>query len=183
MQTFHRFPTRAAFLAACDAAGWARDHLGMPDPPPRVALDVIGPYAPPPTVVNGVMVPAAWDGRWHVNVLWPGDDEPPAEWEAARINPATPSRTFGVKPPRVPDPPPVPDRVPAWTGKTVLREAGRLAGARAAVDLAGGRTKDAWDGKTHWERNSPMIAAIASALSLTSAQVDQMFRDADAIRG
>ena len=32
-ETFHRFADEAAFLAACDAAGWARGPDGKASPP------------------------------------------------------------------------------------------------------------------------------------------------------
>lgn len=94
LQAFHRFADEAAFLAACDAAGWARDHLARPVPQDGVALDLIGPWADRPTVVDGVITPGAVDARWHANALWPAEDAIPAEWAAARITPATPGRVF-----------------------------------------------------------------------------------------
>jgi hypothetical protein len=105
MQTFHRFADRAAFLAACAAAGWPCDPMGNIDHPPGMALDIIGPYAPVPTVVDGVPIPGPVDARWHVNALWPSDAPLPEEWEAARITPATPSRVFALAPPGAGDGP------------------------------------------------------------------------------
>ena len=74
----HRFTNEAAFLAACDAAGWPRDHLDRPDPPASVQLDIIGALADP---------------RYHVNASWycQGVD---AAWTASEIVPVTPSRTW-----------------------------------------------------------------------------------------
>lgn len=78
IQTFHRFLNDAAFLAACDAAGWPRDHTNRPEPPPGVVLDIIGPLSDP---------------RLHVNVAWHARDVD-AAWTASQIAPATPSRVF-----------------------------------------------------------------------------------------
>jgi len=73
--------------------------------------------------------------------------------------------------------------VPAWKGKAALREAGLLDAVEAAVAATGGRVHDAWTGGLEWERGSEFLADLARALGLNAAQVDQMFLDADAIRG
>lgn len=177
--TAHRWNSDAAFLAACDAAGWSRGPGNRPIPGDGIVLDVIGPSIDPPTMVDGVIVPGAIDARWHVNVARIGVDLP-ASFVAATVTPATPRRGFNLPPPATPELPPVPATVPAWAFKALLREANRFAAARTAVDAAGGRQKDAWDGKPNWSRTSPLIATIATALSLTGPQLDQMFRDAEA---
>jgi hypothetical protein len=74
----HRFTNEAAFLAACDAAGWPRDHQDRPSPPADVRLDIIG---------------ALSDPRWHVNAAWFCRDID-AAWVASEIAPATPSRVW-----------------------------------------------------------------------------------------
>jgi hypothetical protein len=76
--TFHRFDSQAAFLAACDAAGWPRDHQDRPVVPLSAALDIIGP-------LDG-------DARLHVNALW--QDGMDGAWAASEITPASPSRVF-----------------------------------------------------------------------------------------
>lgn len=76
--SYHRFTNEAGFLAACDDAGWPRDHQDRPVPPLSAALDLIGP-------LDG-------DPRYHVNALWVGDM--PAAWAASEITPASPSRVF-----------------------------------------------------------------------------------------
>jgi hypothetical protein len=77
-RTYHQFTTEAAFLAACDAAGWPRDPQGRPMPPRGVALDCIGPLVDP---------------RYHVNAAWHARDPDPA-FAASTIAPATPSRVW-----------------------------------------------------------------------------------------
>lgn len=76
--TYHRFTDEAAFLAACDAAGWPRDHTNRPAPPPGVALDLIGAMGSP---------------GYHVNAAWHAMDVP-AAFTASQITPATPSRVW-----------------------------------------------------------------------------------------
>ena len=77
----------------------------------------------------------------------------------------------------------MPTSVPAWKGKAVLREAGLLESVEAAVQAAGGRVRDAWDGAATWDRSSEFLGDLAAALGLSAGQVDQMFREADGIRG
>ena len=56
--TYHAFPSRAAFLAACDAAGWQRGPDQRPLLPEGVVLDEVGPIMSRPTVdVDGTPVP------------------------------------------------------------------------------------------------------------------------------
>ena len=48
--SYHAFPSRAAFLAACDAAGWARGPDGKPMPPAGATLVEIGPILGQPSI-------------------------------------------------------------------------------------------------------------------------------------
>ena len=101
--TYHRFVSRAAFLDACEQAGWTQTSGQEPDLPPGVALDIVGPLVEPARVgANGIPVPAA-------------------------------SQT-----------------IRAWKGKAALREAGLLESVERAVNVAGGRVRDAWDGAVTW---------------------------------
>jgi hypothetical protein len=76
--TYHQFASAAAWRTACDAAGWARDHLGEPMAPPGVAVDLVGALASP---------------GYHVNLAWHAR-EPDAAFAASTITPATPSRVW-----------------------------------------------------------------------------------------
>ena len=51
------------------------------------------------------------------------------------------------------------------------------------VQVTGGRVRDAWDGAATWDRSSEFLAQLAAALGLSAGQVDQMFREAEAIQG
>lgn len=91
--TYHRFTNRAAFDAACDAAGFQRVD-GQIAPPETVSLDVVGVMwtggeydsrgnvTKPPTLVPG----------YHVNAAW--SVEVPGAFKASLIVPASPRRTF-----------------------------------------------------------------------------------------
>jgi hypothetical protein len=92
----YRFANRAAFLAACDAAGWPRNAEGQPWPA-AVALDIIGPGVEPPAIVDGAAVPGAVLPGYFVNASWySGTDETP-EFAAAQIVAEVPLRQFAAR--------------------------------------------------------------------------------------
>ena len=147
LPTYHAFASQAAVLAACDTAGWARGPDGKPLPPDGAVLQEIGPIAAPPSIdAHGVSVPGdVLDARYHLNAAWHGV-EPPEEFRAVAVAPKTPTRSFALPPRQPPVEPPVPSVIPAWKGKAALREVGLLDMVEAAVQAAGGRVHDAWDG-------------------------------------
>jgi hypothetical protein len=180
-RTFHRFDTEAAFLAACDAAGWPRDHRNRPVPPTGVDLDIIGALVDPPTVVDDRIVPGNVDARWHINASWLGP-EVPEVFGAAQVTPNAPTRSFADRPPDPPPEPPVPPVVAAWKAKEVLAQRGLLDDVETAVAAAGGLVQRAWTGAAQWSRDSRFIGELTKALNLEPSVVDQVFREADAIR-
>ena len=50
ISTYHRFLNRAAFLAACQEAGWTCLPEQDPELPHGVAMDIVGPIFGPPRV-------------------------------------------------------------------------------------------------------------------------------------
>lgn len=83
----------------------------------------------------------------------------------------------GNKPKGATTPPaPVPLSVPLWAARTILQQNNLLAPATSAVnaspDIA---LKNVWEYGNFINRNSPAIQSLATALGLTSAQVDEMF--------
>jgi hypothetical protein len=180
--TCHRFTNRAEFLAACQTAGWTCPPGREPEPPPGVALDILGPIISPAQVGGpDALIPGeVIDPRYHVNLAWHGR-EPEAAFQASLVVPATPSRGWDVVPPP-PSQPPLPPVIPAWKGKVALREAGLMDAVEAAVAAAGGRVQDAWAGASEWSRDSDFLSSLASDLGLTRQQIDEMFRFADAIQ-
>lgn len=184
--TYHRFASRAAFLAACDAAGWGRDPLDarQPAPPAGVVLDEIGALIARPDIgEGGAPIPGdVLDARWHVNAAWHGT-EIPAGFQAAQITPATPARVIALPAPAAPPPPAVPAVVPAWKAKAWLLQQGKLDAATAAAEAAGGVPLLAFQHAAEWHRDSALMAALAAALSMNAAAIDAAFIAADAIRG
>ena len=180
--TCHRFTSRAEFLAACLAAAWPCPPGKDPEPPPGVALDIVGPIVSPARIgESGAPIPGeVLDPRYHVNLAWHGR-EPDLAFSASLVVPATPSRGWDVNTPSAPQLP-VPPVIPAWKDKAALREAGLLYAVEAAVLVAGGRVQDAWIGASEWSRDSDFLLSMTSGLGLTKALIDEMFRSADSIQ-
>ena len=72
-------------------------------------------------------------------------------------------------------PTPVPASVTRFQALAALSNAGLLTQAQAAVNAAGGLTLLAWDNAQSFDRTSPTMTTLATALNLTSAQVDALF--------
>lgn len=180
--TCHRFASRAEFVATCLAAGWTCLPGQDPEPPPGVALDILGTTTAPAQIgEGGALIPGeVLDPRYHINLAWQGR-EPDAAFQSSLVVPVTPSRGWDVAAPPASQPP-VPPVIPAWKGKAALREAGLLDAVESAVLATGGRIQDAWIGASEWNRNSGFLQALSAKLGLSQGQIDQMFRDADAIR-
>lgn len=78
---------------------------------------------------------------------------------------------------------PVPPSVSAFQARAALARAGLLAAVQVQVEAmpADDERRLAWDHAQGFERTSPTIAAFASALGLSEAQVDDLFRAAATI--
>lgn len=98
-ETFHRFENEAAFLAACDVAGWARGPDNRPAPPAGVVLDVVGPAVEPPMLAATVITPGAIDPRWYVSACWFSGTAIPASFAAVEVIPERPVRMFAARDP------------------------------------------------------------------------------------
>ena len=140
-----------------------------------VGLALIGPGGTP---LPGPVL----DAGNHVNLAWHARDMD-AAFPASQVAPATPTRAWDLPRESEPGPPPVAVSVPAWKGKAAMREAGLPDAVEAVVHAAGGCVRDAWDGAAEWDRGSEFLADLASALEMNGSQVDQMFREADYMRG
>jgi len=81
--------------------------------------------------------------------------------------------------------PPVPAEVANWRARAVLELAGLLPSVEAALGAMTGSegivARAAWQAGAPFVRNGPTVASIATALSLTSEQVDAMFVQAAAL--
>ena len=82
--------------------------------------------------------------------------------------------------PYVSPPPAVPLAVPMWAVRTVLQNDGLFDQAQALVEASTDNAlKNVWEYGNFADRNSNAINSLATALGLTSEQVDQMFTDAN----
>lgn len=78
-----------------------------------------------------------------------------------------------------PQPAPVPQVVSRFQAKTALANAGLLAQADTIVAASGNAVlQRAWNEANEFRRDSPGIAALAPALGLDSAGLDDLFRTA-----
>jgi hypothetical protein len=73
---------------------------------------------------------------------------------------------------------PVPVEVTPWQMRRALNAAGLRATVEAAVSAQDQDTRDGWEFATTIRRDNALINAMAPALSLTSEQVDDLFRAA-----
>lgn len=78
-------------------------------------------------------------------------------------------------------PPLVPQSVSAMQAKVALLRAGLPSNVEAWVSAQGGEAQLIWSSATAFNRNSELIANAASALGLSSSQVDDLFRAAESI--
>lgn len=76
----------------------------------------------------------------------------------------------------------VPEQVPMWAVRTVLQNDGLFDQAQTLINSSTDNAlKNVWEYGNFASRNSASIISLATALGLTSEQVDQMFRDANSI--
>lgn len=106
-----------------------------------------------------------------------------AEWvETDQAGPGwTWTEGAGFAPPE--DPPAiVPEKVSRLQARLALMSAGLLQSVEDYISSSGDPVLQmVWAEATEWRRDSPMIAAIGAALSLSEDQVDELFIAAGAI--
>jgi len=75
---------------------------------------------------------------------------------------------------------PVPHSVTRYQAKIALRRAGEADNVKTVLDDPGTDPEivEAWNDKSIFERNSPAITVMATALGFNDAQVDNLFRTA-----
>jgi hypothetical protein len=155
-------------------------------------LDVLG------TLYTTDETPTALPG-WHVNSPWPV-----AGWEAYKVTPTTPRRVFAGAPTHcytfeseaafleaaatadLSAPPAVPHAVTRRQARQALLLAGKLAQVQPAIDAIPNATQRAliaieWEDSLHFERDRPALIGLATALGMTSADLDALFIAAAAL--
>lgn len=68
-----------------------------------------------------------------------------------------------------------------FQGRMALSDAGLLASVEAAVAHGDEKTKVAWEYAILWERVSPMIETLMTALNISATQADDLFKAAQHI--
>ena len=68
-----------------------------------------------------------------------------------------------------------------FQGRMALSDAGLLSAVETAIAAADEKTKVAWEYALEWRRSSPMIAALSTALNMTDAEIDDLFKAASQI--
>lgn len=71
--------------------------------------------------------------------------------------------------------------VSRFQARAALHGAGLLASAESAISQGSDLAQMAWADAQEFRRNSPTVAAIAGALSLTDEQLDDLFKQAATI--
>jgi len=71
--------------------------------------------------------------------------------------------------------PVIPSVVSMRQARMALHQTGKLAAVNAAVAAADEETKIAWEYSTEVQRNFPLVATLAAALSLTESDLDNLF--------
>jgi hypothetical protein len=70
----------------------------------------------------------------------------------------------------------VPQSVKLWQARAMLRTAGKLDAATAAIAASGNAAlQDAWEYAPDISRASPAVAALGAALNLSPEQIDALF--------
>jgi hypothetical protein len=87
-------------------------------------------------------------------------------------------QTWRLEPVPPPEPPPVPRSVTPLQARRALRAAGLMPAVEAALAEADDDARDAWEYAIEVRRDDPLLAALAAQVGLTTAQVDDLFRDA-----
>ncbi len=81
-------------------------------------------------------------------------------------------------PAQPPQPLTVPLRVSPRRFRLALNSVGLREAVETAVAAADQNTRDAWEYALEFERNDPAIIGMATALGLSAAQIDDIFRQA-----
>lgn len=77
--------------------------------------------------------------------------------------------------------PPVPEQVSPRQIRQALTRAGLRSTVEYAVSQSDQDTKDWWEFSTVFERHNPQVVAMAAALGVPDAQVDDLWRLADSL--
>ena len=98
-----------------------------------------------------------------------------SETNSQQERPATPAEVAEIDERKLPQPEPVPQVMTARQAKLVLLAAGLLDDVDAAVAGADRATQIEWEYAQEVSRTWPSLVAMATALGMTDAQLDDLF--------
>ena len=82
---------------------------------------------------------------------------------------------MSIDAPEPPAPVVVPQSVTPRQARLALSQQGKLAAVNTAVAAADDATKITWEFALSVDRNSPLVATLGAAVSLTDSQIDDLF--------
>lgn len=98
-----------------------------------------------------------------------------SETKSQQERPATPEEVAEIEARKLPQPTPVPQTLTIRQAKLILLQTGLLDDVDAAVAQADRATQIEWEYATEVHRTWPTLVAMASALGMTDAQLDDLF--------
>jgi hypothetical protein len=177
---YYRFMSKAAWYDFAKQQGWQKSPEGdvMVE---GATVDVIGPAMSAASIVDGELVPSETkDPRFHINILWERD--PPEEISDYEISPETPTRVWSLPAPVPATPTAVPQEVEAWAGLVVLRRHNMLLSVETAIKQIGGEAEIIFNRSSRWGRDSALMKSLSEQMGVSDELIDQMFREAEALR-
>ena len=116
--------------------------------------------------------------------MWESLDKVPAGVQTEEMTEEQFTTWLAAQPP-IPDPPtPVPTDLPAWRIRVVLKKRGLLTSVKQLINSLPVEQKTIAEEQlvdSKFERNHPLIEQLGAALGLSSSDLDDIFREADAL--
>lgn len=116
--------------------------------------------------------------------VWASLDKVPKGIETEEMSQAQFDVWLTAQPP-LPEPPgPVPTNLPAWRIRVVLKQRGLLNKVKQLINSLPAEQKAIAEEQlvdSKFERGHPLIEQLGAALNLTSKDLDDIFREADAL--
>ena len=116
--------------------------------------------------------------------VWANASKVPSGVQTEEMTPAQFAAWLAAQPP-LPEPPgPVPTNLPAWRIRVVLKQRGLLNNVKQLINSLPAEQKAIAEEQlvdSKFERGHPLIEQLGMALGLTSDDLDDIFREADAL--
>ena len=116
--------------------------------------------------------------------VWASLDKVPQGIETEELSRAQIEAWLAVQPPLPEAPSPVPTNLPAWRIRVVLKQRGLLNNVKQLISSLPAEQKAIAEEQlvdSKFERGHPLIGQLGKALNLTDKDLDDIFREADAL--